>query len=87
MPKLSPRVGRAVHIRTAQCRSLRGVVDLAQEPQMLREFACRATQLLLFAAADDQDLDVAEPLDQVRQGAQQHGHALAGLVVPPQEQD
>ena len=53
---------------------------------MRSQFPGVLPQLLLVAAADDQDLDVCEPLHQRRQCAQQHRHALAGLVEAAEEQ-
>src|SRR5690349_20091165 len=50
------------------------------------QFARVLPQFILVAAADDQDLDVTEPLRQRRQCTQQYLHALAGLVEAAEEQ-
>ena len=43
-------------------------------------------QFVLVPAADDQDLDVGEPLGQRGQRAHQHRHPLARFVEPAEEQ-
>lgn len=53
---------------------------------MPRQIAGLFAQLVLVAASDDEDLHVGEPRDEFRQRGEQHRHALARFVVPPQEQ-
>ena len=53
---------------------------------MSGQFPGLLAQLILVAAADDQDFDVGKPLRQRRQRAEQYGHALAGLAEAAKEQ-
>ena len=83
---LAAGVGCAVHVGTAQRRRLLGVVDLPEEPQVIAQFTCLASQFVLVAAADDQDLDIGKPRYQRGQRTEQHRHPLARLVEAAQEQ-
>ena len=65
MPKLSPAgVGRAVDVGAAQRGGLLGVVDLPEEAQMPGQVAGLLAQVVLVAAAHDEDLDVGKALHQ-----------------------